>query len=564
MKKKKKRNKKLITGIICGAVVVSLAAGVVIFQKNSSVSQASKTSRRTYQVNEVTKDEITVDVSGSGTLSPILNETFTSSYSGTVQTVNKSVGDTVKSGEVIATIYSEELQNQIDKLQDQLDSLNQQIANTSKTASSKYITAGISGQVKNIKAKAGSIVEEVQDENGYLCVISTDGKMLVTFTTSKSVKKYEDVTVTIGSASVDGTVTKVSGKSVTVQIEDNSYTVGTSATVKNEDGKALGKGKLALSEYTEVTAKGGVIDSVLKEENATVYSSTSLFKLTDYPVSQTYENLKDEKEQLEEELKTLKKNQTISVDYSGRITDLKIAAGDTVSKDDTLCVVQGKKGYELTVNVDELDISDLKTGSEAKITVEALDGTFDGKVTYISNVGNTENNVTTYEVIIQADEIDGALSGMSASATITAESSGETLTVPVDAVQTQNGESYVWMAPDDSKKGDELEEDTNTDELQKVTVKTGMSDGSFISVTGDLLEGDLIIVPVLTTTQDGSDSEQSGKDMMKGGMMGGQMPAGGGRNGETGSPGGGMPPSGSSGSGSQSGGSGGAPSGSDN
>lgn len=545
MKNHKKQSKRLITGALCVVTAAALLCGIFYLRSRNGVSAASEGSKRTYQINEVANGEITVSVSGSGTLSPIQSETFTSAYTGTVQAVHKAVGDTVKAGEVIATIYSEELEQQLDKTKEQLDSVNTQIANTSKTASSKYIKAGIFGQVKNIKAKAGSIVEDVQADNGYLCVISTDGKLLVTFTTNQTVKKYDSVTVVIGTASEEGTVTKVSGKSVTAEIEDNSYKVGAAATVKNTDGKTLGKGTLALSEYTKVTAGGGVIASVLKEENDTVYRSTNLFALSEYPVSETYESLKSQKEQLEEQLEELEKNKTLCVDYSGTITDLKIAAGDKVAKDDTLCIVQGKKGYELTVNVDELDIAQLTKGSEAKVSVDALDKTVDGKVSYISNVGNTENSVTTYEVIIQTEEIEGALSGMSASASITAKSSGNTLTVPVDAVQTKGGESFVWLAPKGSKKGDELGEDSNTDDFEKVTVKAGMSDGSFLAVEGELKEGDLIVVPVLTTTQDGSESEKDERQFRKGGMMGGgQFPGGeGGGRGENGADGFGEPPS---------------------
>ncbi len=101
---------------------------------------------------------------------------------------------------------------------------------------------------------------------------------------------------------------------------------------------------------------------------------------------------------------------------------------------------------------------------------------------------------------------------MSALAEIVIESSGEGLLVPIDAVRTSGDQNYVYLAPSGAAEGTEYEEDQlDVSDLTKVTVETGMSDGSYILIESDeLAEGDLIVITKITSTQTGSDSESQG------------------------------------------------------
>lgn len=525
-KTRKQGKKKIIKYVVIGALVVGIGVGgsyYVIHYANARTVE-STTSNLTYQVDEVTKDEVTSSVSGSGTLTPIKTNTITAQVNGTVESVTKAVSDEVTPGEAIIQLSSDEVEAQIKEKQTQLEDIETKLATTTKLATSKYIKSPGAGQVKLIQVEEGSIVEDIMNDKEILCYISTDGKMLVTVSTDEEVSKYDEVTVAIGDDKEDGTVIAVSGKNITVEIDENEYEIGADAKVYNSDSKLLGEGKMELSEYLKVTAQEGVISSILKEENSTVYKNTNLFKLKAYPTSATYTSLVEQKATLEKEISNLQSQLIISVDYAGTVTDMKAVVGNTVAAGDTLATVQGDAGYELTVAVDELDISDISLGLEADITLDAVDGNYKGKVTYISQVGDTSASVTTYNVVIQVDPIEGVLSGMSATANITTESSGDSLVVPVNAVQTRQGESFIYLAPQNTKKGDELaSSQVNKDELEKVTVTTGMSDGSYIVVKGDVKQGDLVLIPVLTTTEDGSSSSSTERKDMMGGMSG-QMP----------------------------------------
>lgn len=528
--REKKRLKWVKRGISITLIVAVISGGIFYFV-NRGTASADIGSTRTYQTQEVKKDEISIGVSGSGTLSPVKSESITSSYSGTVTSVNKKVGDSVMAGEVIATISSEKLENAISEMEQKINDLEVKIAGTDETTSTKYITSSVKGRAKLIKASAGDTAEDIISKYGYLCVISTDGKMKVIFETSKKVKKYATVTVKIGTTSDSGTITNVSGKKVTVEIDTNTYPVGKTAKVYNSSGTLLGSGSLNLCQTVPVKDVTGKISSVVVSNNEYVYSGTKLFYMKSYTANSEYQSLIDQKTEYEEQLESLYQQKNVSVDFKGTITALPIAKGDTVNRDSALCTVKGKKGFKLTVSVDELDIGNVKLNDSATITLDAIKGNFTGKVTYISNVGNTDSSVTNYDVVITTDDIEGALSGMNASATVTTQSSGDSLVVPVNAVIKKQNESYVYLAPEGSSVGDEVDQSSvNTNDLTKVTVTPGMSDGNFIVVEGDgLAEGILIYVPVVTTTSDrsGNSSRNNGMGVMID-MGGGQMPSGGG------------------------------------
>ncbi|MHB1314172.1 MAG: efflux RND transporter periplasmic adaptor subunit [Christensenellales bacterium] len=526
-----KRKKKMKMVIWCIAAALLIGGGIYGYTLLQSSSAEASTSILTYRVTEVTEGNVTTSISGSGTITPVSSQTVAATYAGTVKTLNKKVGDTVTAGESIGMIQSDELEAQLDTLRSSLDSLKKKLASTDSESSSRYITASVAGTVKLMKAKAGDQVQDVTEKEGYLCVISTDGKMQVSFSVPEGLKKYDEVLVRIGEDEEDGKVASVTDGVATVQIEENGYAVGAAATVLDAEGtKTLGEGTLALADYVEITADDGVVYSVLVEDNDTVYRNGKLFKLTDYPTSTTYISLKEQIAEAEDQIEDLENEQNIIAQYDCVIIDLPVAGGTELAPGDTVVTMEAKAGYEISITVDELDIASVSLGQAAVVTLDALDGEFKGTVSYISHEGTVNNSVTTYSVTVSTEAIEGALPGMSASCEITTDNSGATLIVPVEAVQKRGSENYVYLAASGSSAGQEFESaQVNLQELKTVTVKTGMSDGLYISITGDIKAGDLVMVPVLTTTEDGSSAEQTdvrsfGGQGMIPGMDGGGMP----------------------------------------
>ncbi|MBR5769212.1 MAG: HlyD family efflux transporter periplasmic adaptor subunit [Clostridia bacterium] len=221
----------------------------------------------------------------------------------------------------------------------------------------------------------------------------------------------------------------------------------------------------------------------------------------------------------------------ITAPYDGIILELSVAVGDTVSQGDTLCMVMGKDGYTMDISVDELNISYVELGQSVQFSIDAVTGAYTGTVSSISYNGSTSGSVTSYKIKAKLDYIEGVYPGMSASANIVIEDSGNGLLVPVDAVYTSGDTNYVYLAPSDAETGTEYDESAiDLNKMTKVTVTTGMSDGSYTLVESDSLsEGSRILVKKVTSTATGSDtSSRSDRDFPGGSdFPGGNFPGGG-------------------------------------
>lgn len=519
---KKKKRKRTRTMIILGAVAVVAAVGIFLLVTNLGKDE-STTSVLNYRVTSVSSGEISSTISGSGTLSALEAESVTAAAESTITSVNFQPGDKISAGDVVMTLTSDELESQLESLQDDLSSTRSSLASARQYLTNLNVTATKSGIIKSVLVGVGDVVDDME----YLCRIATDGKMKVVIPTVDGMKLYDAVTVQIGDETQDGYVTAISGGNAAVVFTDDYYPVGASATVLNSDGATLGTGTLNVNEYVDVTAASGQIATVLAKENTKVSKGSTVFTLAQGAPTATYTALKDTETDLLDQIADIEDQLTIKAEYDCELTSLSVAAGDTVSAGTALCTLTGTSGYTLALSIDELDIASVKLGQNATITLDALDGEFTGTVTNISYSGSG-SYVTSYTATITTEPIDGAYPGMSASVEVITETSGETMIVSVSAVQYEGDTAYVLLAGDDAQIGDTLSaSEIDLDSLTKVTVTTGMSDGSYIAVSGEgLSAGSLIWMPERTTTATYSDDEETTTTFTMGGMSGGQMPTG--------------------------------------
>ena len=529
LKKKRKRSRTIIA--LCAAAVV-VTAGVILLI-NVLKKDENATSILNYRVTSVSSGEISSTISGSGTLSALEAESLTAATESTITSVNFQPGDKISAGDVVMTLTSDELESQLESLQGDLSSTRSSLASARQYLTNLNVTATKSGIIKSVPAGAGDVVDDME----YLCRISTDGKMKVVIPAADGMKLYDAVTVQIGDDTQEGFVTALSGGNATVVFTDDYYPVGASATVLNSDGATLGTGTLDVNEYVDVTAASGQIATVLAKENTKISKGSTLFTLAEGAPTATYTALKKTEADLLDQIADLEGQLTIQAEYDCELTSLSVAAGDTVSAGTALCTLTGTGGYTLALSIDELDIASVKLGQSATVTLDALDGEFTGTVTNISYSGSG-SYVTSYTATITTEPIEGAYPGMSASVEVITDTSGDTLIVSVSAVQYDGDTAYVLLAGDDAQLGDTLSAGAiDLDSLTKVTVTTGMSDGSYISVRGDgLAAGDLIWMPERTSTATYTESEDTAttftfggsSGMMPGGdsMGGGQMPSG--------------------------------------
>ena len=196
----------------------------------------------------------------------------------------------------------------------------------------------------------------------------------------------------------------------------------------------------------------------------------------------------------------------------------------------------------VSINVDELDITSVKTGQTAKITLDAIEGEeYEGTITSVSSEASSGSSSAKYPVEITFDKTDDMRIGMTASASISIDEAKDAVLIPVDALQEKGGKTFVYT-----------QKDSDGNLSGEVEVETGLSNGNKVEITSGLESGDTVYY-LKTTSSSGSNSQQ---DMQGGpGGNGGEAPSDMGGSGGPGGDGGEAPSDmgGSGGPGGQSG-----------
>lgn len=512
-----KRHKKSTAAIGLVMVLVSGITWRFVFAGRNQQAQA-------IQTQTATTGDIEKTVEGSGSVVSASTQTVTFSNNVTVQSVSKKDGASVSKGDTIAVLSSSDLEDAIAKLESEISTLESTLSNGAESASST-ITSKVSGRVKRIYASEGTLVSKTMDSKGALMEIAADGKLKVTFKVSNSAKTGDKVTVKFGSYSISSTIASVKSGRATVRISDSYYyNVDTQATVYNSSGKKIGSGKLKSNSPITVTGSTGTVSSISVSKNQKVYSGTTLMTLTGVGYSDEYQSNLSKHQDLTTQLETLKKernNLTVTAKYDGVVSG-SITKGATISKGQTVCKVVGTSSYEVSIDVDELDIKSVKTGQTAVITADAVeDKKFKGTVSKVSKIGSNEDGVATYPVTIELEDAQDLLPAMSATAVITTEKATGAVLVPVSSIQTKNNESYVTIVTEDKKEGAETK------------VEVGIINDTYAQITSGVKEGDQ--VKVITRSSSSEDKQMKNQDGGFGSGAGegsgqgrGSMPSGGG------------------------------------
>ena len=142
--------------------------------------------------------------------------------------------------------------------------------------------------------------------------------------------------------------------------------------------------------------------------------------------------------------------------------------------------VTSQEHMSVEISVDELDISQLHSGQEAIVSVDALGGEqFPATLTRISSTGENEGGNTKFAVELTLEKSGEMLPGMTASVQLSLESHPDSLCVPAAAVSQLGSQSVVYTGYDESSG-----ELTNP-----VVVTTGTSDGESVEILSGLEEG---------------------------------------------------------------------------
>jgi macrolide-specific efflux system membrane fusion protein len=208
-------------------------------------------------------------------------------------------------------------------------------------------------------------------------------------------------------------------------------------------------------------------------------------------------------------------NATLVAPADGLITAVNIVAGSNAAS-----------GYAIelacppmiaTASFAEADITSLKVGQAASVTVTAASATVDGTVSQIVPVASTAgggSSVVGYTVMVTLDSAPEAfLAGMSATVTVTTASVDDVLRVPATALSGSASAGYSVTVVDGNGSA------------ATRSVEVGLVTTSYAQISNGVTEGELIVVGT-SSSRTSSSSGSSGVNL--GGLTGGGGFSGGG------------------------------------
>lgn len=175
---------------------------------------------------------------------------------------------------------------------------------------------------------------------------------------------------------------------------------------------------------------------------------------------------------------------TIIAPFDGTITRVYVEERDTISPTMSIVQIMDLTSMQLKVQVDEIDVADVKLGQKAVIELDARpDLKLEGQVNFISFLPMVESGVIMYDVKISFPVPDnsGLRVGMSATADIIIASRTNVLLVPDRAIkQNSQGKTIVEVMVNG--------------QAQERVVVTGISDGLKTEILDGLREGEVVVV----------------------------------------------------------------------
>ncbi len=528
---------------------------------------------KTVNTTQVDKGNISVVISGTGTIKPIDEYEVTSLVKGEILADTFQEGDLVEKGDLLYQIDSSDLENTLEKAQLGLEKSQLAYDQTMDELSKLNVRSTYSGTITEMHVKVGDTVgngtkvADIIDMNTMVLTVpfnDVDTSGIYPGATAQ-------ITLSNSSFALTGTVRRISNG--TLISSEGAIVRNVEIEVPNPG--ALKEGDVAGAMIGNVACNGpGTFEynlktSILAETSGRVVSlnygagdwiqaGSAVVVLDSANAEHTRRNsqlsLRDSQLSIENYNKQLEDYQ-ITAPISGTVLKKTSKAGDTLDNSNAqvvMAVIADMSTIVFEMNVDELDISKIAVGQKVSVSADALeDQQYSGYVDYVSVVGTTQNGVTTYPITVVVENPEGLIPGMNVSAEIVVESRENVLRVPVTAVNRGN---IVYVKGDGKKESSDQEGanlpqgmpvpegtmpempkefsgkrmDNAPEGFRAVKVTTGLNDSNYIEILSGLSEGDEVYLPAMQGSSDNPMAAMMGMGSMSGGMpMGGGMPSGG-------------------------------------
>ena len=426
-----------VTAIFVASLLLAACAGAGAASNATTGNETVKVERGTLRVN----------VNGSGTVQPEQSAALNFGSNGTVDKVLVKEGQAVKKGDVLATLDSSDLDQQVLQMEANLETAQARLEQA-KTGNAK--------EEDKRAAKAGIDIAKAQLEKA----------------------KTGNVT----QADIDAAQAQINQAQAQLRKVQQG---GTQADIDAAQAQ-VNQAKAQLRKLQQ----GGTPADIAAAQAQVNQAQAQYDKLVTPATPSDIEIAQAAVRQAQAQLEAAKLNRdktTLKAPFDGVVTAVNVSSGDTVgaaAANAPITMVDARQRH-VDVSIAESDVAQVQPEQLAQVTLDALGSEpITGTVTYIAPSATVVQNVTTYTIRVALPQDNPAIRvGMSASVAIGVAEKKDVLLIPSSAVRTEGNKHIVRLKTGSSGK---------TDTFMDTPIRTGLANDVQTEVVSGLKEGDVI------------------------------------------------------------------------
>ncbi len=524
-----------IKSFIVGHKIIAAVLAVVVVGGGYMVVKAfgGSSSTPTYVLAKVTRGDLVTTISGTGQIEANQQIDLKFQSSGTVRSVAKAQGQSVRAGDVIASLDSRSAGVSLAQARASLASAQanyDKVINGATPTDISSSQAAVDAARQNLIGKLLEVYATVDNQmrttadQFFFSPKSDTPQFGINYTTGGNTVVFtiDDVNLKIKVSGEHGQANRVlkswqnslaklslSTTDIDAYITEANANIAFFAQYFNNLTTAV----YQISETTQYpTVVSGYKSDVGSARSTITTTATSLASseasYTSAKIALTQKTAPARSEDVETARASLESanasyqnalltydNTLLKAPFDGQIGTLDIKVGEQASSGTAVGTLITQENYA-QISLNEVDVAKVKVNDTAEITFDALsDLKIKGHVAEVDSVGAITSGVVNYGVKVALDSQDDRIKpGMSVSVVITASSKQGALVVPNSAVKSDTRGSYVQVLPGVATTGPVT---TKTAPVSKA-VTTGVSNDTSTEITSGLSEGDIIIIRTTT------------------------------------------------------------------
>ena len=448
---------KFISTII---VIIIVAGGYYWYHTATSIASLPQ-----YALSSVRNGSIIQTVSGTGQVSASNQTDIQSQVSGTIESIDVSVGQAVSAGDLIATIDSTDAKLSLDNAQISFAKLTEpakatDISNALNNLAKSYNDGFSSASTiyLDLPAIMSGLKDLLYGQTGFLSdqnatYLSSTARAMrdisgveydaAVLQYQKSLAEFRGLTRSSATSSLDSAYTDTFE---TIQMVAKSATDAQNAitfivnTQPNYQPKSVSTAASSINTWTaqansDLSSLASSQNSIQNNKNTytTLVNGADQYDIQSAQVS------------LAQQQKTYA-NYFIKAPYDGVIGRIPVHVYGQASGGTTIATIVGTQ-MQATISLDEVSAAKVKVGQSATITFNAISGlTATGTVSVVDQIGTVTSGVVSYGIKITINTQDDRIRpGMSINTNITTYEKDSVLIVPNSAVKTQGSTNYVQI-----------------------------------------------------------------------------------------------------------------------